>query len=211
MLFRSGEIIDLERQGSKHLSCTQLRQRLEEEMDDETTATANIKRNLDQKGFTAPYLAAIKSSRRNVVIFATLSCILSIVLCILFIVTTCQEYNKDGRVYVATILGCIFTVVNFIIACTNMAPALGYDKSHLNAIIWVLPISMVVSFLYLAYMVFVCLSFNRSTTYPAMTSILTVVLVFQGASTVYSARVRDMFKPIPDSLRDSVKRSESVV
>lgn len=44
-----GEIIDLERQGSKHLSCTQLRQRLEEEMDDETTATANIKRNLDQK------------------------------------------------------------------------------------------------------------------------------------------------------------------
>ena len=97
------------------------------------------------RGFTAPYLAAIKSSRRNVVIFATLSCvrnmnrlrlkILSIVLCILFIVTTCQEYNKDGRVYVATILGCIFTVVYFIIACTNMAPALGYDKSHLNAVL----------------------------------------------------------------------------
>lgn len=43
------DIIDLERQGSKHLSCTQLRQRLEEEMDDDTTTTANIKRNLDQK------------------------------------------------------------------------------------------------------------------------------------------------------------------
>ncbi|KNB43593.1 hypothetical protein JH06_2562 [Blastocystis sp. subtype 4] len=194
-----GEIIDLERQGSKHLSCTQLRQRLEEEMDDETTATANIKRNLDQKVYCSvsscnQIFAKECSNIRYIIMRKKHESF-----------ETQDSFHRFMYLVYTTILGCIFTVVNFIIACTNMAPALGYDKSHLNAIIWVLPISMVVSFLYLAYMVFVCLSFNRSTTYPAMTSILTVVLVFQGASTVYSARVRDMFKPIPDSLRDSVK------
>lgn len=92
---------------------------------------------------------------------------------------------------------------------TNLIYILYIVPWYFHQIMWVIPILIVVSFVYLAYLVFVCLVKDRSQTYPAMTSILTVVLIFQvirdyidslqGASTVYSVRVRDMFKPIPDS------------
>lgn len=121
-------------------------------MNDDTAATANIKRNLDQKYSVAwvcntqRFYSSLSSCHQIITEKCSYICysimrtgyeefyeqqVLSIVLCILFIVTTCQEYNKDGKVYVSTILGCVFAVVNFIVACTNMAPSLGYDKSHL--------------------------------------------------------------------------------
>ena len=45
----SPEIIDIERESSKHLSFRQLCEQHEGDCDDNTAITANIKRELDQK------------------------------------------------------------------------------------------------------------------------------------------------------------------
>ena len=45
----SPEIIDIERTSSKHLSFRQLYEQHERDLDDDTTMTANVKRELDQK------------------------------------------------------------------------------------------------------------------------------------------------------------------
>lgn len=80
--------IDITRNNSKHLSCRQLRERIEEEMEDTNTITANAKRELDAKyaliscliypsrGISGLYLNRIKMIHKHDLIYTIISIVI---------------------------------------------------------------------------------------------------------------------------------------
>ena len=52
----------------------------------------------------------------------------------LYLTILWKEFKADNKIYVSTIIGVLCAVIHLIIACTNVAPSLAYDKFHLNAV-----------------------------------------------------------------------------
>ncbi|KAK8799954.1 hypothetical protein WA588_002774 [Blastocystis sp. NMH] len=178
------ETIDVGRKMSKHLSYRDLQERMQSgSSGDRTESIANIKHTLDQKGFTTPYLMTIRSFKRKTILFSIITGILALFVECFFIKTVVVEFKESSKVYVSTILGCLLSLIHLICACTNMVPSLIYDKSHQNAMIWVLPITITFSFAYLIYLVYECLKSVRTSLYTVLSILLALVMIAQVAFT----------------------------
>lgn len=53
----------------------------------------------------------------------------------LFYVTIRKEYEKDNKIYAATILGALFVVGMFILSISNIFTSDKYSSSHLLSVI----------------------------------------------------------------------------
>ena len=199
-------VFSLGETGQKHLSCKRLRDKLDEEMGEDIEAIAATKRELSANNVTSAVLAQIKKINRYSVIFSIVASITSAICLCIFASIFSYEWEQEKTVYPATILGVILVVVAFSFMVANAATPNFYEKSHLTIMLWCVPIIITALFAYSAYIVsmFFVEEFNAS--YLSLAIFLVIVIIFMIVAEVYLLRVRDLFKTVPDHLRESTIR-----